>query len=118
MRDIQTLVEAAFDAPGCPVELQPLGGIQRSRLEAGDQRDRFGGVFSKVPAQERDLFDAGKIHRFSGGCLTTQYSQFGQSLVELTFAGQVRSGLARGKNPLEERARVFRWWLAAWAGCL
>ena len=43
VRDVQALVLAAFDAPGRPVELKPLGGVQFGGRQARHQRDRLGG---------------------------------------------------------------------------
>lgn len=118
MRDVQPLVQSAFDAPGGPVALQPLGGIQGLGWDAGHQRDGFRRVLAQMPAQERDLFHAGKVHLFSGGRAGTQDARFGLPFVELTPAGQRRCGLPRGKKPRVARRRIFQCWPAAWAGCL
>ena len=42
MRDVQALVQPAFDAPGGPVVLQPLSGVQGLGWQTGYQRDGFG----------------------------------------------------------------------------
>jgi len=118
MRDVQSLVQSAFDAPGGPVALQPLSGVQGLGRQAGHQRDGFGRVLAQMPAQERDLLYTGEVHLFRGGCQRAQHATFRLAFVELTLAGQRRGGGARGKNPPAGQSRVFRWWPAAWAGCL
>jgi hypothetical protein len=50
MRYVQSLVQSAFDTPGCPVVLEPLGGVQGLGRKAGHQRDGFGGVMAQMPA--------------------------------------------------------------------
>ena len=118
MGDVQSLVQSAFDAPGCPVVEQPLSGVQRFGREAGDQGDGFRGVLAQMPAQERDLFDAGKVHLLGCGWSRAQHPGFRLALVELTAGGQRRGRLPRGKNLPEVRQRVFRSWRAVSVGCL
>jgi hypothetical protein len=67
MRDVQSLVQPAFDAPGGPVVLQPLIGVQGLGRKAGHQRDGFGRVLTEVSAQECDLLHAGEVDLFRGG---------------------------------------------------
>jgi hypothetical protein len=50
MRDVQSLVQSAFDAPGCPVVLQPLSGVQGFGRKAGHQGDGLGGVLAQMSA--------------------------------------------------------------------
>ena len=99
VRDVQSLVQPAFNAPGGPVVLQPLRGVQALGRQAGHQRDGFGGVLTQMPAQQGDLLDTGEIHLLWGGCPGAQHATFRLSFIELTFAGQRRCGRARGKNP-------------------
>lgn len=87
MRDVQALVQSAFDAPGGPVVVKPLSGVQRFGPKAGHQRDGFRGVLAQMPAQERDLFYAGKVHLLGRGRVRAQDPRFGLALVELTAAG-------------------------------
>ena len=67
MRYIQSLVQSAFNAPGGPVVMQPLGGIQLLGPKARHQGHGFGRVLAQMPAQERDLLDAGKVHLLGCG---------------------------------------------------
>ena len=99
VRDVQTLVQTAFDAPGGAVKRQPLGGLQVFGQQAGDERNGFRGVLAQVTAQPGDLLDAGKVHRLGAAGAGTQDAQFGLAFVELTLAGQRRGGRARGENP-------------------
>jgi hypothetical protein len=92
MRHVQSLVQSAFDAPGRPVELQPLSGIQGLGYKAGHQRDGFRGVLAQMPAQERDLLHTRKVHLLGAGRAGAQHASFGLSFVELTLAGQRRRG--------------------------
>jgi len=81
-------MQSAFDAPGGPVVGQPLSGWEVFGPKAGYQRDGFGRVAAQVPAQERDLFDAGKVHFFGRGGAAAQDARFGLAFVELTPARQ------------------------------
>ena len=99
VRDIQALVQAAFDAPGRPVAFQPLRGVQLGGRQARHQRDGFRGVLAQVAAQERDLLDAGEVHRLGAAGAGAQDTQFGLAFVELAFTRQRGRGHPRGKNP-------------------
>ena len=48
MGNIQALMEAAFDAPGGAIELEPLGGVQLGRGQAGDERHHFRGMVAEL----------------------------------------------------------------------
>jgi hypothetical protein len=49
-REVQSLVQSAFDASGGPVVLPPLSGVQALGRKAGHQRPGFGGVEAQLPA--------------------------------------------------------------------
>jgi hypothetical protein len=106
--DIQALMQAGFDAPGCAIELEPLLGVEFFRGQAGHERDGFGTVVAQVALEQGDLFDTREVHRLARGGLATEHAPFGLAFVELTPARQRRGGLARGKNPPEGREPVFR----------
>ena len=99
VRAVQALVQAAFDAPGGPVALPPLGGVQRCGRQARHPRDGFRGVWAQVAAPPGDLLDAGKVHRLGAAGAGTQDARFRLALIELTFARQRGRGRPRGKNP-------------------
>src|SRR6185503_11087252 len=62
MRNVQALVQPAFDAPGGAVIGQPLGCCEILRTEARHQGDGLGAMVPEVAPEKRDLFDARKIH--------------------------------------------------------
>ena len=103
VRDIQALVQTAFDAPGGPVARQPLRGVQLGGRQARHQRDGFRRVLAQVPAQERVLGDARKVHRLGAAGQGAQDAQFGLAFVELAFTRQRGRGFLRGGNPPEVR---------------
>ena len=65
--DIQSLVQAAFDAPNGPVVPQPLRGVQLRRRQARHQRDRSRKVLAQVAPQQRHLLHAGKVPLLDAG---------------------------------------------------
>ena len=67
MRDIQALVQAAFDASGGPVVFKPFGGVKFLRSAAGHQGDGFGAMLAQGAAEQADLFHAEKIDLFRAG---------------------------------------------------
>ena len=48
VRDIQSLVQAAFDAPGRPIVRQPLCDVEFGGRQAGHQGHDFGRVLAQV----------------------------------------------------------------------
>ena len=103
MGDIQTLVQAAFDAPSGAVVSEPLGGAEFLRRQARHQCHHFGAMMAKLAAQEGDLFHARKVHPLGGRGLRTQNPDFQPAFVDLTRARQLCRGLPRGGNPPAER---------------
>jgi len=99
MRDVQTLVQTAFDAPGGAIVFEPLGRAQFLRGQAGRQRHHFRTMMAKLAPQQGDLFDARKVYRLGGRRLRAQHADFQSAFVGLTGAGQLCRRLARGKNP-------------------
>ncbi len=101
--DVESLVEAAFDAPGRTIVLKPLGGAEFSGQETGHQGDDFRLVVAQVAAQQGHRLDTGKIDGFGSGGLGTQHSEFGLAFIYLTLARQAGGCLSRGKIPPEGR---------------
>ena len=48
--DVESLMQAAFDAPGRAIPFEPLGGAEFFGREAGDQGHGFGLVVAQVAA--------------------------------------------------------------------
>jgi len=90
VRDVQALVQAAFDAPSGPVAFQPLRGVQLGGRQARHQRDGFRGVVAQVPPQERDLLDAREVRFFGRRRARAQHAHFQSAFVDLTPACQMR----------------------------
>jgi hypothetical protein len=67
--DVESLVQATFDAPGGTIVLKPLGGVEFFGQQTGHQRDDFRLVVTQVAAQQGHLLDTGKIDGFGGGGL-------------------------------------------------
>jgi hypothetical protein len=67
--DVESLVQAAFDAPGRTIVLKPLGGAKFFGQKTGHQRDDFRLVMAQVAAQQGHLLDTGKIDGFGRGGL-------------------------------------------------
>ncbi len=88
--DIQPLVQAAFDAPGGAIILEPLARLEFCGEKARHQGYGFRAVVPQVAAQQRDLFDAGKVDLFGGGPGGAQGAGFELPFVELTAARQRR----------------------------
>ena len=118
MGDVQTLVQAAFDAPGGAVVFEPLGRAQFLRGQAGHQRHHFGTMVAKLTPQQGHLLHAWKVDRFGGRGQRTQDPDFQSAFVDLTSARQLRRGLPRGKNPPVGRGLNSGCSFARWTDCL
>ena len=116
--DIQSLVQAALNAPSRAVVLEPLRRVELLGGKTGHQSDGFRGMVAQMAAQEGDLLHAGKVHFFGGGRPRTQHPDFGLAFVELTAARQSGRGLRREKNRPAAPGPTGRCSGAKWAGCL
>ena len=118
MGDVQSLVQAAFDAPGRPVVFEPLAGVQCFGRKACHQGDRLGAMVAQVAAEQRHLLHARKADLLGTGRARAQGACFKLAFVELTAARQGGRGILREKKWPAARRPVFQCWRARWAGCL
>ncbi len=102
VRDVQALVQDAFDAPGRAVALQPLRGPN----SAGGRLVISATVFRGLLAQQGEFARRGENYRLGAGRAGAQEARFGLAFAELTSAHQRSCGRARGKIRLRARARA------------
>ena len=114
VRDVQPLVQAAFNAPARRILLGPAGGVELRRRQAAHQRDDFRGVVAQVSPQKRDLCDAGEIHFLGRRRAGAQHAQFLSAFVDLPLACQLRRRIPRGKNAPAALPLIFQCEPARW----
>ena len=85
--DIQTLVEAVFDAPGLTVEEEPACGVEAGRFQTGDEADFLRRVALEMATEAGGLGGEGKGDLFGGDRGGTQDPVFAASFVALHRAG-------------------------------
>jgi len=104
--DIQTLVEAAFDAPGLTVELEPACGVEACWFHTGNEADFLWRVALEMATEAGGLGGEGKGDLFGGDGGGAQDADLATPLVALHRAGLGGGWPFRGKNPPQGRGPV------------
>lgn len=98
VRDVQSLMRAAFNPPSPPVELEPPLRRQSLRLRAGHQRDQFVLAAFDLPQKQGALLDQRKANLFCAQRRGANRSTLRATLVDFLGAGLRGRGLQRGEN--------------------
>ena len=118
VRNVEPLVESAFDPPAVAVGLEPLSGVEPFGRQARHQGDFFVFPPGGLPEQARSLPREGKADVFPSQFGGGDTAIFMTSFVFPLLPRLRRSGLPEGGNPLEERSPSIQCSPAAWAGYL
>lgn len=114
VRDVQALMESAFDSPAGSIKLEPLRGVEPLGRRAGDQSHLLVFAPGGLAQQPRRLAREGKAHvlGFNGGGLDAAI--FDAALVFFRGARLRRGGLLQGGKAPRERRLSFQCWLSMW----
>lgn len=107
LRNIQSLVQAIFDAPVDSIEMEPCLGVEFVGRGAGQQADFLVLAACRLAQQARGLGDQGKGRLFGRHGLGHNGAAFGAALVLFQRAALGGRRVLRGKNPLGERGLIF-----------
>lgn len=113
--NIQSLVEAAFDAPALAVELEPLAGVEAFGGQTGNERDFLVLAAAALPQEPGGLSGEGKANILGADCGGGDGPVLRLSLVGLPGARLGGGGFIEGGNPLGERLLCFAGWPTGWA---
>jgi len=115
--NVQALVQAAFDAPGCAVELKPAGGIELLGSGAGEQGDFFGIAAAGVAQQPRGLAGKGEEEFLATKWRGLNGADFLTAFVLFDRARLGGRRFSRGENPHQGRRPVSGCCGVRWADC-
>jgi hypothetical protein len=107
LRNIQSLVQAIFDAPVDSIEMEPSWGVEFVGWGAGQQADFLLLAAGSLAQQARGLGDQGKGRLFGRHFPGNNRAAFGAALVLFQRAALGGRRVLRGENPLWERGLIF-----------
>lgn len=115
--NIQTQVQAVFNAPTLAVKLEPERRTEPLGRGTGDQRDFFVLASGALPQQACHLGGEGKADVLGVSHCGADRAILIPAFVLLLGSGLRRAARPEGGNPLGERRLSFQCWPAEWADC-
>lgn len=107
VRDVEALMQTAFDAPACAIQFQPAPGIELLGSGTGDQSDFFGFAAAGFAQEPGRLAGEGKEKLLGAEFSCLNAATFLAAFILFHRARLGGARCLRGKNPPQGHKPVF-----------